>query len=187
MKTFRKTTSLLASLTLGLVLASPAADASPRERIEKERPVQAGTAQRHVDRERGDGSKRVTVTGTTADGRNWERRTETVKTADGYTRTHAGTTADGKTFNRTATLVHDREAGTWSRDVSGTTPAGKPFDTHVEGQRTEQGYTSTATHTAPDGTVVTRNVVATRGEDGALDKEVTRTVTPPQNGAAASE
>lgn len=186
MKTISKPAALIVSLALGLALASPA-DASPRERIAKAKSAHTGMAQRHVDRQREEGSKTIAISGTTADGRTWERRIETVKTEDGYTRTTTGTTPSGETFARTATATRDSETGSWSKDVSGTTPSGKSFSGHSEGQRTEDGFTTTSTHTAPDGTVVTRTVVATRGEDGAIDKDVTRSVTPPQNEAGSSE
>ena len=175
----RKPVSLLLTLALGLVCLAPIADATPRDRLAKAKPLQAGTAQRHIDRQRGEGSQTVEINGTTADGRTWERRIDTVKTEDGYSRTMTGTTADGQTFNRTTTATHDADAGTWAKETVGTTPAGKSFGTSISGERNaDGGYTRTATHTAPDGSVAARTTVVTRNDDGTLSKDVTRTVTP---------
>jgi len=189
MKLSRKdATPLFLSLAIGLAFIAPAADAGQRERAAKPvRPAHAVTVQRKVDRQRDNGTQSVDISGTTADGRTWERHIDTTKTDTGFTRTMEGTTPDGKTFSRNVTATRDAEAGTWSKDVTGTTPSGKTFSTTVDGQRTETGYTSTATHTGPDGGTLTRNVVATRNADGSISKEVTHTGTPPQNGDAPAE
>ncbi|HVH20029.1 MAG TPA: hypothetical protein VNF72_17175 [Myxococcota bacterium] len=93
------------------------------------------------------------------------------------TRAHKGVPTSGhieRTVTRTGkdgtsrTSQHDttwqRGGGQWSRDTVHTGPNGKQGTTHVEGAKTENGYTKTTTRTRPDGSTST--------------KQVTRTVTP---------
>jgi hypothetical protein len=94
-----------------------------------------------------------------------------------HARAHKGAPTSGhveRTVTRTGkdgvsrTSQHDttwqRGGGQWSRDTLHTGPNGKQGTTHVEGVKTDTGYTKTTTHTRPDGTTST--------------KQVTRTVTP---------
>lgn len=148
-----KTFPLLLSLAVGLAAVSTTADAGPRDRAAQAK-AGAGSFQRHVERKPGS----IDISGTTADGRAFERHVDTVKTDNGYTRT-----------------------------MEGTTPNGDAYSRNVVVSRTADGYVRTATRTAPDGTQVTRETVATRNEDGTLSKDVTRTAKPPQNDVAASE
>lgn len=183
-----KSATLLLSAALGLSFLSVQASAEPRDRAAKmAKPPHAATVQRKVDRKRENGTQKVDISVTTADGRTLERHIETTRTEDGFTRTMEGTTPNGKTFSRTATGTRDAETGTWSREVNGTTPGGKTFSNTVEGQRTEDGYTRVETRTGPNGGTHTRTTVATRNEDGSISKEVTHTTTPPQNEQPVAE
>jgi len=76
---------------------------------------------------------------------------------------------------RTSQHVTDwqRGNGQWTRDTVHTGANGKQATTHVEGAKTDNGYTKTTTHTRPDGTTST--------------KQVTRTVTPVTPAPAPAE
>lgn len=178
----KKPITLLFTAAFGLALLSPVADAGQGDRVRAKAP-KAVAVQRHVERKAGS----VDITGTTGDGRTFERHVSTVKTEDGYTRTTTGTTPNGDAYDRNVTFSRDKEAGTWSKEVSGTTPSGNTFSTSISGQRTEDGYTRHAEHTGANGTVATRDTVAKIGEDGKVSKDVTNNVTPPQNPVDAGE
>lgn len=79
-------------------------------------------------------------------------------------RTVTRTGKDGTSRTSQHDTTWQRGGGQWSRDTVHTGPNGKQGTTHVEGAKTENGYTKTTTRTRPDGSSST--------------KQVTRTVTP---------
>jgi hypothetical protein len=165
-----KSTSLLLSLTLGLAVAAPAADAGQRDRSERSKPPH--TAKRDVEREQTENSNRTTVTRTHADGSTSSRITDTMKTESGYVRMTSGTTAEGDNWARTAGVNADKETGTLTKEVNGIKADGSAYSRSMEAQRTEDGATRTHTVTAADGTVHTRTVSISRDENGKPVREV---------------
>lgn len=159
------------------------------DRLERRVDRRIDKADRQVERTvtREDGSVSIDVSGVTGSGQTFERHIVRAETENGFTSTMEGVTPNGKTYNREVVAVADKEAGTWSKQVTGTTPSGKPFSSTIAGARTDEGFTRSATHLRPDGTVSSHTTVVSRADGMPAKVDVTHEVTPPQNGDAASE
>jgi hypothetical protein len=125
------------------------------------------------------------VTRTGPGGQTATTHDELHRTDGGYTRETTHTGPNGGVTTRNATGSYDPETKSWSKDVTRTNPNGSTATTHVDGQRTDTGYTKTTTHTGPNGGVTTQS--ATGSYDPA-SKTFTRdaTTTRPDGSTATS-
>jgi hypothetical protein len=205
------------SCLVALLLSAPGADA--RERMGRARTGGAKSGQAHhtVTRTGADGAARTSTHDTT-----WQRgggkytsdtlhtgpggkqsttHVEGARTENGYTRQSTHTGPNGGVTTRNTTGSYDPETRSWSKDVTRTNPNGSMATTHVEGQRTDSGYTKTITHTGPKGTTTvegegnwdpetktwTREKVVTHPNGTTSKTEVTNQVTPGAPEAAPAE
>lgn len=214
--------SRIASFTLAglvaLLLASPDADARERQERARMGAPKSGHAERSVTRTRPDGTTRTSSHDSTwqrGDGK-YSRDTvhtgpggktatthdEVQRTEDGYTRATTHTGPNGGVTTRNATGGYDPATKTWTKDVTRTNPNGSTATTHVDGQRTDDGYTKTSTHTGPQGGVTTRSAtgaydpdtktwtrekVVTRPDGSTAKTDVTTKVTPEAPDPALAE
>lgn len=88
------------------------------------------------------------------------RKSERVKTDDGFTRTSSKTDDQGAIATRRIDVVADKEAGTRTRNLSGSTFEGKEYTGQSTAQKTDTGYTSHGQLTNPNGKVIDRSVNA---------------------------
>lgn len=93
------------------------------------------------------------------------RHTEQVATDNGFTRNMVTTKANGDTATRHMTVTRDKEAGTRTREISGTHFNGTSYSGESVTQRTETGYTRDSTYVNSQGKTVTRHM------DADIDKE----------------
>lgn len=101
-----------------------------------------------------------------------QRETTQQATENGFRRDTVVTNAQGQTANRQVEVVHDKEAGTRTRTMTGTTFDGKPVSGQSVTTRTEDGFTRQDSFTGPNGQTRTREMDVSR--DG---NTVTKTVT----------
>jgi len=141
------------------------------------------------------------VTRTGPGGKTATTHDEVHRTDAGYTRETTHTGPNGGVSTRNATGSYDPETKTWSKDVSKTHPDGSTATKQVNGQRTEDGYTKTTTHTGPQGTTTvqgqgswdpvtktwTREKVVTRPDGSVSKTDVTTQVTPVAQEPAPAE
>lgn len=125
------------------------------------------------------------VTRTGPGGKTSSTHDELHRSESGYTRETTHTGPNGGVTTRSATGAYDPESKTWTKDVTRTNPNGSVGTTHVEGQRSDDGYTRTTTHTGPQGRVSTRSAT---GSYDAETKTWTRdaTITRPDGSTATS-
>lgn len=90
-----------------------------------------------------------------------DRKTEKVKTDNGFTRTTTKIDDTGATATHRADVVTNKAEGTRTKTVSGTTFDGKTYSGQATAHKTETGYTSQGQITTSDGKVVDRSVNAT--------------------------
>ena len=108
------------------------------------------------------------------------RQSERLKTDNGFTRTINKTDDQGATATRRAEVVANKEAGTRTRQVSGTTFEGKSYFGQSTAQKTDNGYTSVGQLTTANGKVIDRSVNAQIDREAhAVAKEISVT---PANG-----
>ncbi len=88
------------------------------------------------------------------------RQSERVKTDNGFTRTTNKTDDQGASATRRADVVGNKEAGTRTRNLSGTTFEGKSYAGQSTAQKTDAGYSAQGQLTTSDGKVVDRSVNA---------------------------
>ncbi len=114
-----------------------------------------------------------------------ERTTTRTRTDDGWTRDTTWTDREGRTGSSRTVVKRDREAGIRTRETVTTLPGGETRTVNQTTTRTDDGFSSNATISGPQGTmqrqtemvrtdngrVVTTTVTAPSG------KEMTRTVT----------
>lgn len=111
----QQATTLLA-LGLALSLATATADAGPRERAAKAKAT-SGSYTRQVERSREGATAGKDITGTTGDGRSWERHIDTTKTESGYTRTDTFSGPNGGTATKDVVVTRN-EDGTVTKTVT---------------------------------------------------------------------
>jgi hypothetical protein len=108
------------------------------------------------------------------------RQSERVKTDGGFTRTTNKTDDLGASATRRAEVVADKEAGTRTRYVSGTTFDGKSYSGQSTAQKTDTGYASEGQLTTANGKVIDRSVNAQVDKEAhTVAKEISVT---PANG-----
>ncbi|RYY02980.1 MAG: hypothetical protein EOO53_09845 [Gammaproteobacteria bacterium] len=106
-----------------------------------------------------------------------DRKTERVKTDNGFTRTESKTDAAGATAFRRTDVVVDKDSGSRSKSVSGNTFEGKTYTEQSISHKTETGYVSQGQLRTSDGKVVDRSVTATVDKTaGTITKDIS--VTP---------
>lgn len=88
------------------------------------------------------------------------RQSEHVKTDNGFTRTTHKTDAQGASATRRTDVVGNIEAGTRTRNLSGTTFDGKSYTGQSTAQKTDVGYSAQGQLTTSDGKVIDRSVNA---------------------------
>lgn len=88
------------------------------------------------------------------------RQSERVKTDNGFTRTLNKTDDQGARATRRTDVVNNKEAGTRTRSVSGTTFEGKSYAGQSTAQKTDTGYSAQGQLTTSDGKVIDRTVNA---------------------------
>jgi hypothetical protein len=115
------------------------------------------TATTHVEGAKTSDGRVRDVTHTGPGGKTATTHDEIRRTDTGYTRETTHTGPNGGVTTRSATGSYDPATKSWSKDVTRTNPSGSAATTHVEGQRTDDGYTRTTTHTGPQGGVTTRS------------------------------
>ena len=119
------------------------------------------------------------------------RHTEQVATDNGFTRNTVTTRPNGDTATRNMTLTRDKEAGTRTREVSGSHFNGVSYSGQSVTQQTEDGFTRDSTYTNAQGKtasrhvdamvnkeegVVTRNISVTKPNGETTEKTVVKTI-----------
>lgn len=113
------------------------------------------------------------------------RHTEQVATENGFTRNTVMTRANGDTATRNTTLTRDKDAGTRTREISGTHFNGTNYSGQSVTQKTETGFTHDANYTNSQGKTASRHVDAEVDKDeGTITKNIS--VTKP-NGETTSK
>lgn len=88
------------------------------------------------------------------------RQSERVKTDNGFTRTTSKTDDQGASATRRTDVVNNKEVGTRTRTLSGTTFDGKSYTGQSTAQKTDAGYSAQGQLTTSDGKVIDRSVNA---------------------------
>ncbi len=88
------------------------------------------------------------------------RQSERVKTDNGFTHTINKTDDQGAKATRRTDVVDEKEAGTRTRNLSGTTFEGKSYTGQSVAQKTDAGYSAQGQLTTSDGKVIDRSVNA---------------------------
>lgn len=88
------------------------------------------------------------------------RQSERIKTENGFTRITSKTDDQGAIATRRLDVVADKEAGTRTRNLSGSTFEGKSYAGQSTAQKTETGYSAQGQLTNPNGKVIDRSVNA---------------------------
>lgn len=88
------------------------------------------------------------------------RQSERVKTDNGFTRTTSKTDDQGASATRTTEVVGNKEAGTRTRNLSGSTFDGKSYAGQSTAQKTDAGYSAQGQLTTSGGKVIDRSVNA---------------------------
>lgn len=88
------------------------------------------------------------------------RQSERVKTDNGFTRTTSKTDDQGARATRRTDVVNNKEVGTRTRHVSGTTFDGKSYMGQSTAQKTDTGYGAQGQLTTSGGKVIDRSVSA---------------------------
>lgn len=96
----------------------------------------------------------------------YTHQSQVQRTTSGYTRNDTWTSAQGPTASRDAVVVNDRQARTRTRDVQWQGPEGGQGSRHDVTQRTDDGYTRSATATGFDGGTRTVDDDLQRTDDG---------------------
>ena len=115
-----------------------------------------------------------TSTRTLANGETVKHETTQTVTDNGFTRNSTLTNGAGQTATKNLTVVNDKETGTHTRTMSGTTFDGKSYSNTSTSQKTEDGFNRSHSFTTPDGKTGSKQVT------GVVDKEagtVTKTTT----------
>lgn len=86
------------------------------------------------------------------------RQTDQQATDKGFKRETVLTNAKGETATRNVEVVNDKEAGTHTRTMTGTTFEGKPISGQSVTTKTDTGFTREGTFTGPNGQTRTREV-----------------------------
>jgi hypothetical protein len=107
------------------------------------------------DPESGTRTRDVTYTG--VDGETRTVHDVAQRSDAGYTRDSTYTNTQGQSATRNAVVANDREAGTRSRDVTYTGVNGQVTTANTVTTRTDTGYVSETTVTAPNGESATRS------------------------------
>jgi hypothetical protein len=104
------------------------------------------------------------------------RQTQQQKTASGFTRTTTKTNAAGETATRTTTVVNDKDAGTRTRTVNGTTFNGESYSGESVAHKTDTGYSAQGQFTGVDGKTTDRSVDAVVDKNaGTITKNISTT------------
>jgi hypothetical protein len=88
------------------------------------------------------------------------RQSERIKTDNGFTRTTHKTDDQGASATRRTDVVANKEAGTRTRNLSGTTFEGKSYAGQSTAQKTDEGYSAQGQLTTSGGKVIDRSVNA---------------------------
>ena len=88
------------------------------------------------------------------------RQSERIKTDNGFTRTTHKTDDRGASATRRTDVVANKEAGTRTRNLSGTTFDGKSYAGQSTAQKTDAGYRAQGQLTTSGGKVIDRSVNA---------------------------
>ena len=116
------------------------------------------------------------TTRTNANGQTFTRHTEQTVTANGFRRDSTVTAPDGRTAQRTVTGSIDPENQSRTRTVSGTRMNGDTYSGERTVQRTENGYSKTASRTNAAGETASKQVdVVVDRENHTATKTVTKT------------
>lgn len=108
------------------------------------------------------------------------RQSERSKTDNGFTRTTSKTDDTGATATHRADVVVDKETGSRTANLSGSTFEGKTYTGQSTSHKTDTGYVSQGQITTSEGKVVDRSVNATVDKNAnTVSKDISVT---PQGG-----
>ena len=134
----------------------------------REQPMHGHAQQRHSFSE--------TSTRTLKNGETISRQTVQTATETGFNRQSTRTNAEGQTATKEINVVNDKDAGTRSRTMTGTTFDGKSYGNTSITQKTDDGFSRKDSFTTPTGKTGSREVVGVvNKEDGTVTKTVTTT------------
>lgn len=115
----------------------------------------------------------------------YTRQVQQTDTGNGFIRNTTTTNTAGETATRNTTVVNDKENGTRTRTVTGTTFKGETYSGESVTHRTDTGYTREAVHVGTDGKVVNRSVNAEVDKSaGTMTKTISRT---PEGGETSTK
>jgi hypothetical protein len=104
------------------------------------------------------------------------RHSDKTKTENGFVRKISKTDAEGKTAERTTTVINNKEEGTRTHTVVGTTFEGKAYSGESVVQKTDNGFTTEQHFTGPDGKTMSRSVTGVVDKDaGTVTKNISLT------------
>lgn len=104
-------------------------------------------------------------TKTLANGETITRTTTQSVTDNGFTRNSNLTNSQGQTASKNISVVNDKETGTRTRTVEGSTFDGDAFGHQNTIQKTDNGFVKNSSFTTPEGKTGSKEVV------GVIDKE----------------
>lgn len=119
------------------------------------------TRDRHAKRQ----SFTTNSTKTLANGQTITRNTTQSVTDNGFTRNSNLTNSQGQTASKNISVVNDKETGTRTRTVEGSTFDGDAFGHQNTIQKTDNGFVKNSSFTTPEGKTGSKEVV------GVIDKE----------------